>query len=321
MKKKLSVLCLLLVVQIQASNIESLWRKMQKKYKSLINYLHTTGLDRLENNYCHDVWKTTKKDVRDIILGQPDRYFARHFCISNTMVRHGLSGVQAHELLYLRDCISQKTKEKLDQFHESDLLGLDRCCKEFNCSSNSLGHLYYAAKVIESVPADAIESIVEVGSGYGNLASVFKQVVPHATLYLVDLPELLAIQYFFLKASLPHVEVIFHDRVPAELKKGAIHLIPIFLVSQIALQADVFVSTFALSESSSDTQHLIIDKDFFNARLCYVSGQLHGWGDTFKFVGHNLVIDAIRERYQQVYCQPHHVSLHVMPSYEIFARR
>lgn len=140
--------------------------------------------------------------MRDIILGQPDRYFVRHYCISNAIVRSGMSVVQAYELLYLKDCISKKTKEKLAQVHESDLLGLDKCCQEYTCSSNCLGHLYYAAKVLEAMPNDSIQSIVEVGSGYGNLASVFKQMMPQATLFLIDLAELRALQYFFLKATM-----------------------------------------------------------------------------------------------------------------------
>lgn len=178
---------------------------MQEKYKNLCNFLHTTGLDQHESNYCHDIWKSTKQEVKTILLGNPDRFFTRHYCIWNAMVRQGMSMVQSYEALYLRDCISDKTREKLAVFHESDFLGLDRCCKEFNCSSNCLGHLYYVAKVLEYWPNESINSIVEVGSGYGNLASVFKQIMPEATLYLIDLPELLALQYFFLKATMPDV--------------------------------------------------------------------------------------------------------------------
>lgn len=320
MKKNISLLWLLLVAQAQARGIDALWHDMQKKYKSVCKYLHSSGLEKREQSYCHDIWKTTKQQVRDIILGQPDRYFAHQSCIVSTMVRQGMSIVQSYETLFLQDCISQKTKEKLGQFHESDFLGLDRNCKEFNCSTNSLGHLFYAAKVLEAMPDDSIQSIVEVGSGYGNLASIFKQLIPSATLYLIDLPELLSLQYLFLKATMPDVEVVFHDRIPSVFKKGAIHLIPVFMVPEIGFNADLFISTFALSESSRQTQQVIIDKQFFNARLCYITGQLHGWGDRFKFAGHHLVIEAIRNQYPSVSCQPHHVSLHVMPSYEIMAR-
>lgn len=319
MNKKLWLLLVLVSAMSRGQYVDSLWSEMQEKYKQCIAGLEQSGLTVQESDYCHDIWKTTKQEVRSILLGKPDRYFTRHYCIWNTMVRQGMSVVQSYEALYLRDCITDRTKQLLKNFHESDFLGLDRCCKEFDCSSNCLGHLYYAAKVLDTWPDKTIDSITELGSGYGNLASVFKQLIPEATLYLIDLPELLALQYFFLKATLDNTTVILHDRVPENFEKGAIHLIPVFMVPQLTLKTDLFISTFALSESSRHTQQQVINKNFFNAHMCYVSGQLHGWGDNFKFVGHELIIRALQQLYNTARCQPHHVSLHVMPSYEIIA--
>lgn len=55
--------------------------------------------------------------------------------------------------------------------------------------------------------------------------------------------------------------MILHDRMPESFEKGAIHLIPVFMVPEISLKADLFISTFALSESSQATQQMIVDKN------------------------------------------------------------
>ncbi|BDC34784.1 hypothetical protein Noda2021_07420 [Candidatus Dependentiae bacterium Noda2021] len=316
----LSLLVLLACLPSQAHFIDDLWHDMQATYVKTVDQLTLDGLLDQESNYCHDIWKSTKAEIKTILLGSTDRYFARHYCVWNTMVRRGMSPVQAYEILFLKDCISPSTKSLLARYHEPDFLGLEKTCREFNCSTNALGHLFYAAKVFEQWPHETIQSIVELGSGYGNLASMFKQIKPEATIFLIDLPELLALQYFFLKAT-QDAPVIMHSRVPEKFEESAIHLIPVYLLPQLTLKADLFISTFALSESSAYTQEMVVAKKFFDAQYCYISGQLHGWGNEFKFVNHAPITDAVRNCYAHVQCQPHHVSLHVMPSYELIARK
>lgn len=64
-----------------------------------------------------------------------------------------------------------------------------------------------------------------------------------------------------------------HARVLETFQEGAIHLIPIYLLPQLTLKADfLFISTFALSESSAYTQETVVAKKFFYAKYCYISG-------------------------------------------------
>jgi putative sugar O-methyltransferase len=252
-----------------------------------------------------------------LILGEVNQRFVNDVFINGNMVRRDKTHVQTFEVQYLLYCLSDETQKLLYRFQDTELVGLPYDCGEFNCSINTLGHLFYAAKVLEQCKNKNLETIVEFGAGYGNLARIFKKVLPDTTLVLIDLPEMLALQYFFLTSTLADVRVIMHTTPPAEYEKGAIHLVPPYDIEDMQCRADLFISTFALSESSAQIQELVISKNFFNAPVCYIVGQLEGWGPEFNFVHHSFLHDSIRSVYSSVQCQPYHMVLNDLKSYEI----
>ena len=194
-------------------------------------------------------------------------------------------------LVFLTQCLSKKSR-KLDR-KLSELL--DFASKNIYCelkvlSDNALHILCYAAKILELTRSPGF--IVEFGSGYGCLAHIFKQLLPDSTLLLIDLPELLAIQYLYLQYALPNVKIIFHSNINGDFEKGAIHLMPVHFIANLNanLNADIFVSTFAISESPLNLQQIVYDKQFFGASLLYLSGQLNGWHRMFE--DHYLLHEA-----------------------------
>ena len=259
------------------------WEKMQREYTSLCQNLAITHADEQEKQYNHTFWMGIKNQMKGLILGKPQKNLLQHSAISGQMVRTGIRETQQYEICFLKKCLTEKTNVLLNQFSETSFSRLAKECHEFNCSTNTLGHLFYAAKSLEQFENQNISTIVELGSGYGNLARVFKFMLPDSTLFLIDIPEFLAIQYLFLNMTLPNTEIIMHSSIPKSFMNKAIHLIPSCLINDLSIKTDLFISTFALSETTDTLQNLVINKRFFDCNVCYISGQLSGWNE------HNFV--------------------------------
>ena len=291
------------------------WLLMQENYKKMLITFPQ------QEQYCNNCWKTNQRAIEKIILGTPNQRFLYEPVISGAMVRRGYTLFQKYEDTFILDCIHPETKKLVLSYKETSFGLLPKECKELNCSTSTLGCLFYAAKILDNPNKPEIKTIMDFGGGYGNLTRIFKQLLPEVTLFIVDLPELIAIQYLFLNSTLPDTKIYVHTEKTDMFEQGAIHLIPIYLVEKLNLTTDLFVSTFALSETPLFVQNLVINKNFFNASMCYATGQLHGWGN-FNFEQHDTVFNSIRALYSYVSCQPfHHMLESSLSSYEIVGIR
>jgi len=316
--KRIFLRCLLFYYCINNATFSHQWQLMQTEYKQLIKKLEQQHLSNLENTYYHPYWQEQKKLLNTILLGTPDHNCWRRNPISGSMVCAGYSHYQQYELDYLQSCLSEKTAAQIFSYRDTQFPGLSFECKELNCSSNTLVHLYYTAHILEKAPHP--NHIVEFGGGYGNLARIFKHINPKATIVIIDLPELIALQYLFLSTTLDNTPIYIHATTPKEYIQGAIHLIPIHLLDTLSLTTDLFVSTFALSETPTIVQKKIIEKKFFGATSIYMTGQIDGWYPCSQFENHQLLQHAIRNVYSHVSTNLFHRSFNsTLKSYEIIA--
>lgn len=111
--------------------------------------------------------------------------------------------------------------------------------------------------------------IAEWGGGYGNMARIIRKMNPSVTYILIDLPELLALQYIYL-ASLEGEDQV-HVILPSSdvsVVKGLINLVPAHhLLAQRGdrISCDGFVSTWAVTESPKESQEFVLGRRFFGA--------------------------------------------------------
>lgn len=285
-----------------AVSFEGQWGRAQQEYKVI-----TANSDEHSyNNYCHSFWTKSRKELEKLICGEPNKKFLAHTIVSSTMVWKQEPEIKEWKKIYLKDCISKKTKNKLLKFKDVEPAFLPHECEFFDCSYNSLVHLFYAAKSLEAIGEKKLETIMEFGGGYGNLCRIFKMVEPESTIFIIDLPESLFLQAIFLRTTLPGLQVIVHSDVPKTFETGAIHLIPVHLIEDIDLDVDLFISTLALSETTPYLQNLVGRKKFFGADVCYIVGQLYGWG-VLEFESHDIAHALLRDCYPEVYIQPFHI--------------
>lgn len=215
------------------NSIEAAWKQMQQEYHGLCAALTRNGCVQQEPQFVHPVWQKFKEPIRQLILGPPNQRFLDHPTLGKTMVRRGFTVCQEYELAYLQHCIAEKSRQWLARFRDADV-PLPRECAAFNCSTNTLGHLYYAVRSLESFGTATPQVIFEFGGGYGNLARIFKQFVPTATLVIIDLPELIALQHLFLQTTLDGVTVVIHHEPPRLLEPSSINLVPAFYMGELS---------------------------------------------------------------------------------------
>jgi hypothetical protein len=90
---------------------------------------------------------------------------------------------------------------------------------------------------------------------------------------MIDIPEMLALQYVFLQGSSDTHRVIAHTSLPIDIKENCVNLIPVHMIEAVTLRPDLFVSTFALSEAPKSVQEIVARYHFFNSRSVYIVGQ------------------------------------------------
>lgn len=111
----------------------------------------------------------------------------------------------------------------------------------------SVHHLYLLTKWREKVQPGKIERVIEWGGGYGDMAVMVKSLYPEVEYVIVDLPAAVTLQ----REYIPEALGIDYAASPLKIEIG---------------ECDLFISTWALSESGSWSHDHVIGKNWFGAR-------------------------------------------------------
>lgn len=146
--------------------------------------------------------------------------------------------------------------------------------REFLSSTCRVAHVYGLAQYQKTIgtPFWSASSIVEWGGGFGTMARLIQRMNPGVTYVILDLPEILSLQYVYLGSA------IGTDRVNLVEKRGgivsgAINLLPSAAVTSGAfeLTTDGFLSTWALNESPIEAQKFVLDRGMFGAKRILIA--------------------------------------------------
>ena len=233
---------------------------------SLLNGVE--GSNTVSEGYDWTAWAgAVRKAFKDgVPLG-----FLAHPTISFTMVFARRRGIRRTRLL-IDDVVQVFGNEAASRLIHEDYIGLPVISNSaYMTSANRCYHASHLATYTKECKRNLwdCESIFEWGGGYGNMARIIRKMNPSVTYTIIDLPELLALQYVYL-ASIEGEENL-HIVQPADapqLVPGKIN----FLSSDFAvhkggaLVCDSFISTWALTESPQDSQNFVQEKKFFGAK-------------------------------------------------------
>jgi hypothetical protein len=136
-------------------------------------------------------------------------------------------------------------------------------------------HLAAYQRAIGTPPWEA-RHVVEWGGGYGNMARINRRMNPALTYTVIDLPELLALQYVYLTAVEGRRPNLIGANDPLELRDGEVNLVSSARVaaSPATIRGELFLSTWAITESPQEAQRLVLAERFFGSRRVLIAAKL-----------------------------------------------
>ena len=225
-------------------------------------------------------WSAWSANIRRSFCEGMQFDFLNHPTLAQTMVFARRRGIRA-------------TRQKLEFILEVYNVDVASCLLKEDCigsptitnaaymtSANRCHHASHLAHYRREVGKDFWDcaSIVEWGGGYGDMARVIRRINPTVTYTIIDLPELLALQYIYL-ASLEGEDKV-HLVLPEnalDILPGKINLVPSLRVigSENHLKCDAFISTWALTESPRGAQGFVEACEFFGARNILLASMIN----------------------------------------------
>ncbi len=225
--------------------------------------------------------------------------------LCSSFFRSGWGPGQDYEVSEL--LASEWGRRLLKNFIEPTIGKCEMSPKLPNASSNMLGMMYYLLRLREIYGDTWPRSVIEIGGGYGAFSYLFCLESQNSAYGIVDLPEMLALQHYFLSLALPDRVVRLATPENFHLREGQITLVPVSLVGKCRLKADLFFSTFAFSEMPRKLQTIFEEQNFFVARTIFLTGQLSEEAPEVGWVPHSELAGCIMRHFTDIRIERFHI--------------
>ena len=269
----------------------------------------------------HPIWKKVQPEAERVLMNNKKLFaFLSSPDLRFMFYSMGFSERQRFELNYIKN-IPSDAWHSIKSYSESPIGVPEYDCEYLNISVNSLGKLYYWTAIASRWDIKQINTVVEIGGGYGCFCRVLLEMIsPKITYVIFDLPEMLALQYYFLSASSPEYKVKPHFYSSSKITEGAVNLIPIYYLSDVKVNYfDLMVSHFALSETTSYTQRLVSEKLFPKAKylyMCIQDTEATKWID-LNLEHHESLMNLVNNYFSTLISEPFHYD----NAFEVFANK
>jgi hypothetical protein len=251
----------------------SLFRSLSSEAKGLYASLreHDSG------PYVTGLWRDFNARLEGALLPAPPWDFLRNSTIKRTMFVDARGAWLESQARYL---LSRLRVRELQALLPDEPVGDPPLAwARFGASHNSVHHLTHVERYREAtgVDAAAVSSVVEWGGGYGNLARLIARAAElrgqrPPTYWIVDTPLLCMLQWMYLRTVFGSARVQMIGNEGAAPREGAFNILPVGLVERVRPRGELFVSTWALSESSVYAQDLVA-RDWFGAGRLLLAAQ------------------------------------------------
>jgi len=228
-------------------------------------------LEQSEPTPVHAIWSDARQELRKYILESDWRDFLSHPVCKHMFFRGRWGPGQDQELAALS---SNPFGRELLKTHRDPQAGAPRLSEKLpGLSTNMLGMLYYLQRVGQQCDGILPQRVIEIGGGYGAFALAYMRQNPSACYVIVDLPEMLAIQHYFLSLAMPERRILFAAGMDAQPEPGQILLLPSRRLGEVSLACDLLFSTFGFSELPREMQKQIESTGYFHASRIFLAGQ------------------------------------------------
>jgi putative sugar O-methyltransferase len=249
----------------EKDNFNELSKKFLEKYSLL---------DKNTENFVLPVWKGFQKKTEEEIIKKLSMRFLRIPEIRGTMVITAEGKIMRKELKFLREKVEEnKLKMLLEEEYVGDPFIVNN---KYKTSHNAIHTLYHLTKFIEETKFNPknIKSVVEWGGGYGHLANIFQRIKKEDLTYtIIDLPLFSCIQWIYLSSIFGENKINLINKKNNKIIKNKINLLPVSHLKDVDVKGDMFISTWALSESSDYSQKYVLNKNWFSAKYILLAYQ------------------------------------------------
>lgn len=212
----------------------------------------------------HECWKENISALEAYFTDRMDEGFLSNETINGTMV---FTDKKAH-LAELDELTRLMGRPALDRIISKDLNRAFTSGKSRKGAAiNSTHHLYHLTRFERATgrKIDTIKSVVEFGGGYGNMGRVMANAGSPEAYTIIDLLLFSCVQYVFL-STVAGKERVALCNGPESGQKPLFTLYPLTLLDSAAsLRGEMFLSTWALSESTRAAYDLVTGRDWFGA--------------------------------------------------------
>lgn len=226
------------------------------------------------SKYVTGTWSDFNQKMKAALLPKPKFNFLNNPFIIYSMYMTKGGRLMKNELAYLEKKYSVKF---LKQTLKEDIVGSPLIMnRKYLTSHNRINMLYHLARFENStsVKISRFRTITEWGSGFGGMVAVIKRFINKPVTYIcIDTPLIVCLQWLYLGSifGLKSVKLITNPK--DKIEKNKINLIPVSLASKFKYRSDLFISTWALSESSKSSHNLVRDKKWFGAKHLLIGYQ------------------------------------------------
>jgi hypothetical protein len=264
------------------------------------------------------MWEEARQVFAELITGGLPPNFLMLPFVRHMLYRTGFGELEKAEVAHL-EAAKPWIRDLCWSYREPRIGEPVFDCPPTGGSVSGLNKLYYFARIAETVNPAELRTVMDFGGGYGLMCHVFDELVePRPTYIMIDLPELLALQYVFLRGA-DSIPVTAHTEMPVRIRQCTVNLVPIQFLASSEFECDLFISTFALSETPIFLQRHVAQRGFFGADFLYLTGQNTGaalWSQ------YSLVeMDFVRTAAKQLYDVIRINSLPAVSAWELTAKR
>ncbi len=250
----------------QKKNYESLKSKFMGFYNNLRKY----DIDK----YTTSSWNEYNNKIEISFLPFPSFSFLNDPVIRSTMFVSSKVKWIKEELKFIESSFSEG---KLRKFLVEDYIGMPELSNlRYSTSNTTIHHLYSICKFLHITKCDLndVSTIVEWGGGYGDMAKILLRMTNKKITYIIiDTPLFSCIQWLYLASiyGSHSINLIQNSNDKIELLK--INLLPVCFIESHEVRANLFISTWALSESSKDSQEFVAKSKWFNSKYILLAYQ------------------------------------------------
>lgn len=242
------------------------------KHDFITNYEKTRKVDI--DRFLIPTWKSYNDDLEATFNPYPPYDFLRLNSVRDTMFVYSPGEWLEKQIHFLEQNIPYKTLKKVlyeDPFGKPYLVSY-----KYVTSHNSIHLLYHLCKFMKATKSDLnkVDTVIEWGGGYGNIIKLMDRFSGKKLTYIIiDTPLFSCLQWLYLSVvtDKERVNIITSKEQKVEEKK--INLLPVSFLEDFTLNCDLFISTWALSESSDYSQDYVYGKDFFKAKNLLIGFQ------------------------------------------------